>query len=146
MPLHRADDLLFPESRFPDGGHIQGVDVECVTDAPVPRVAGSGKRHAPRLSSVIISAAAASLSAPVSCEPVASIFKTLSRARRPCRRQAIPVRDFQPVVKLFMPDADRTWLLTEIDPDNPDIAFGLCDLPSIGQPPMPLDTCNFSRQ
>lgn len=33
-----------------------------------------------------------------------------------------------PVVKLFTPDANATWLLTEIDPDNRDIAFGLCDL------------------
>lgn len=33
-----------------------------------------------------------------------------------------------PVVKLFTPDANATWLLTELDPDNPDIAFGLCDL------------------
>ncbi|MCH9659665.1 MAG: DUF2958 domain-containing protein, partial [Bacteroidetes bacterium] len=29
---------------------------------------------------------------------------------------------------LFTPDANCTWLLTEIDPDCPDIAFGLCDL------------------
>jgi hypothetical protein len=36
--------------------------------------------------------------------------------------------DFYPVVKLFTPDAGCTWLLTEIDPENPDIAFGLCDL------------------
>ena len=36
--------------------------------------------------------------------------------------------DFRPVVKLFTPDANATWLLTEIDPDDPDIAFGLCDL------------------
>lgn len=36
--------------------------------------------------------------------------------------------DFPPVVKLFTPDAACTWLLSEIDPDNPDIAFGLCDL------------------
>lgn len=36
--------------------------------------------------------------------------------------------DFFPVVKLFMPDGAGTWLLTEIDPDEPDIAFGLCDL------------------
>lgn len=36
--------------------------------------------------------------------------------------------DFQPVVKLFTPDAACTWLLTEIDPEDPDIAFGLCDL------------------
>ena len=39
-----------------------------------------------------------------------------------------PEADFWPVVKLFTPDADCTWLLTEIDPDDPDIAFGLCDL------------------
>lgn len=36
--------------------------------------------------------------------------------------------DFMPVVKLFTPDAGATWLLTELDPDEPDIAFGLCDL------------------
>ena len=36
--------------------------------------------------------------------------------------------DFQPVVKLFCPWGGATWLLTELDPDNPDIAFGLCDL------------------
>lgn len=36
--------------------------------------------------------------------------------------------DFKPVVKLFTPDANATWLLTEIDPDAPHIAFGLCDL------------------
>ena len=36
--------------------------------------------------------------------------------------------DFLPVVKLFTPDAQCTWLLTEIDPEQPDIAFGLCDL------------------
>jgi hypothetical protein len=38
-----------------------------------------------------------------------------------------------PVVKLFTPDAAATWLLTELDPDEPDIAFGLCDL-GIGFP------------
>lgn len=36
--------------------------------------------------------------------------------------------DFYPVVKLFTPDAGCTWLLTELDPDDPDMAFGLCDL------------------
>lgn len=36
--------------------------------------------------------------------------------------------DLMPVVKLFTPDAGCTWLLTEIDPDEPDMAFGLCDL------------------
>lgn len=32
-----------------------------------------------------------------------------------------------PVIKLFTPDAQATWLLTEVDPDD-DLAFGLCDL------------------
>jgi hypothetical protein len=36
--------------------------------------------------------------------------------------------DFRPVVKLFTPWANATWLLTELDPNEPDIAFGLCDL------------------
>lgn len=36
--------------------------------------------------------------------------------------------DFKPVVKLFNPAGAATWLLTELDPDEPDIAFGLCDL------------------
>lgn len=36
--------------------------------------------------------------------------------------------DFLPVVKVFTPDAQCTWLLSELDPDDPDIAFGLCDL------------------
>jgi hypothetical protein len=36
--------------------------------------------------------------------------------------------DPPPVVKLFTPDAGCTWLLTEIDPEDPDRAFGLCDL------------------
>ena len=44
--------------------------------------------------------------------------------------------DFCPLVKLFTPDAACTWLLSEIDPEDPDIAFGLCDLgmgfPEIG--------------
>lgn len=36
--------------------------------------------------------------------------------------------DFLPVVKLFTPDAGCTWLLTELDPADPDTGFGLCDL------------------
>ena len=44
--------------------------------------------------------------------------------------------DHWPVVKLFTPDAAATWLLTETDPYDPDIAHGLCDLglgiPEIG--------------
>ena len=36
--------------------------------------------------------------------------------------------DFKPVVKLFCPWGGATWLLTELDPEEPDIAFGLCDV------------------
>lgn len=36
--------------------------------------------------------------------------------------------DFAPVVKFFAPDANATWLLTELEPGDPGIAFGLCDL------------------
>lgn len=43
--------------------------------------------------------------------------------------------DFWPVVKLFTPDASCTWLLTELDPEEPDLAFGLCDL-GMGSPEM----------
>ena len=34
--------------------------------------------------------------------------------------------DHQPVVKLFTPWGAATWLLSELDPDEPDHAFGLC--------------------
>ena len=45
-------------------------------------------------------------------------------------RQSLGNDDFDPppVVKLFTPVAGATWLLTEIDPDDHDHAFGLCDL------------------
>jgi hypothetical protein len=41
----------------------------------------------------------------------------------------------KPVVKLFSPWGSATWLLSEIDPDETDIAFGLCDL-GMGCPEM----------
>lgn len=34
----------------------------------------------------------------------------------------------KPVVRLFAPWSAATWLLSEIDPDDQDIAYGLCDL------------------
>jgi len=52
--------------------------------------------------------------------------------------RAIEQEDFDPlpVVKLFTPDAGATWLLTSVDPDDHDVAVGLCDLglgfPEIG--------------
>lgn len=45
--------------------------------------------------------------------------------------------DPPPVVKLFTPDAGATWLLASLDPAEPDIAFGLCDL-GVGYPELGL--------
>jgi hypothetical protein len=36
--------------------------------------------------------------------------------------------DNLPVLKLFTPDGAATWLVSEVDPDDPDRLFGLCDL------------------
>ena len=36
--------------------------------------------------------------------------------------------DHVPVMKLFVPWGAGTWLITEMDPEEPDILFGLCDL------------------
>lgn len=44
-------------------------------------------------------------------------------------------RDPPPVLKLFSPDANATWLITESDPDYPDRLYGLCDL-GLGYPEM----------
>jgi len=43
--------------------------------------------------------------------------------------------DYWPVVKIFAPWGSATWLLSELDPAEPDIAFGLCDL-GMGEPEM----------
>ena len=50
------------------------------------------------------------------------------RMRLECQLRGESEPDFVPVVKLFTPDAHCTWLLTELEPEEPDIAFGLCDL------------------
>lgn len=39
-----------------------------------------------------------------------------------------PEHDHFPVVKLFNPCGAATWLISAIEPDDPDILFGLCDL------------------
>lgn len=53
------------------------------------------------------------------------ISRLLSNGRRTADGEAI---DPFPIVKLFTPDGSATWLITELDPDRPEIAFGLCDL------------------
>lgn len=65
----------------------------------------------------------------------------LPRAVRGCllahgrQHAADPEAEFdpRPCVKLFTPDANATWLLSELDPDDQDRAFGLCDL-GLGSP------------
>jgi Protein of unknown function (DUF2958) len=54
------------------------------------------------------------------------------RAQRAAMDKGDDALDFKPVVKLFTPDAQCTWLLTELDPDA-GLAFGLCDL-GLGEP------------
>jgi DUF2958 family protein len=49
------------------------------------------------------------------------------RAQRAAADNGTEAIDFRPVVKLFTPDAQCTWLLTELEPDG-GLAFGLCDL------------------
>lgn len=44
------------------------------------------------------------------------------------REQSEESFDPEPVVKLILPGLGMTWLLTSLDPQSPEIAFGLCDL------------------
>ena len=62
----------------------------------------------------------------------------LDRLRRNGLRQAAsrgirPDTDLWPIVRLFVPGSQAVWLLTETDPRDPSIAFGLCDL-GLGSP------------
>ena len=49
------------------------------------------------------------------------------------RYQTDPAFEAMPVVKLFTPWAACTWLLTDLDPEDADIASGLSDL-GFGEP------------
>jgi hypothetical protein len=55
------------------------------------------------------------------------------RANARARDDDGAVADLKPVVKLFCPWGQGTWLLSELDPEDPDLAFGLCD-PGLGFP------------
>ena len=55
------------------------------------------------------------------------------RAQRAAIDRQDQAIDFEPVVKLFTPDGNATWLLTELDPNGEYLAFGLCDL-GLGEP------------
>ena len=55
--------------------------------------------------------------------------KLLDNGRRQAAVKGTPDEiDFEPVVKLFNPCGAATWLLTEIDPEDETVAWGLCDL------------------
>lgn len=49
---------------------------------------------------------------------------------RKVRATAGTAHEFKPlpVVKWFTPDGAATWLISEIDPDDPDVAWGVADL------------------
>jgi hypothetical protein len=55
--------------------------------------------------------------------------KLIENGRRQAEVKGTPAEiDFEPVVKLFAPSGAATWLLTEIDPSDETVAWGLCDL------------------
>jgi len=61
---------------------------------------------------------------PMFIEP-AVVEQLIANGRRSAAGEDL---DPPPAVKLFTPDAGATWLLTEVNPRDPDLAFGLCDL------------------
>ena len=50
------------------------------------------------------------------------------KATREAQANGAREPDHVPVVKIFNPYGGATWLLTESDPAEPDVLFGLCDL------------------
>lgn len=44
-----------------------------------------------------------------------------------CRKEGKRLLDFFPVVNIEAPADGGRWLLTEIDPKRPDLAYGLCN-------------------
>jgi hypothetical protein len=65
------------------------------------------------------------------------------RAQRAAMDKGETDIDFKPLVKLFTPDAQCTWQLTELG--NDDIAFGLCDL-GMGTPELGFVLMRESRE
>ena len=48
--------------------------------------------------------------------------------RRLLRNGRTPDQDHPPVVKFFDPCGAATWLISQADPEAPDVLFGLADL------------------
>jgi hypothetical protein len=57
--------------------------------------------------------------------PPTLLFQLLANGCMTARGEEL---DHKPVVKIFDPCGPATWLLTEVSPADPKIAFGLCDL------------------
>jgi hypothetical protein len=55
-------------------------------------------------------------------------FFTREQYERLIHNGTLKDHDPQPVVKLHLEGTDCVWLLTELNPNDPMIAFGLCDL------------------
>lgn len=53
---------------------------------------------------------------------------TEAQRQRLLQNGADPDRDHAPVVRLYMPDIKAQWLFSALDPDDPDLAFGLGNL------------------
>jgi hypothetical protein len=60
---------------------------------------------------------------------------TAADRKKLLRNGALRSPSNKPVIKLFNPTGAATWLISEIDPENEDIMFGLCDL-GFGSPEM----------
>ncbi|WP_441234503.1 DUF2958 domain-containing protein [Bradyrhizobium sp. 930_D9_N1_4] len=59
----------------------------------------------------------------------AQCTQLLDNGRRQAAVKGTPAElDFWPVVKLFNPSGAATWLLTELEPEEPSVAWALCDL------------------
>lgn len=57
-----------------------------------------------------------------------NLIKLLANGKAQAAQEEPGSLDFHPVIKLFTPDAQATWLLSEIDPNDRELAFGLTDM------------------
>lgn len=55
-------------------------------------------------------------------------LEAAGKARRAAAARGRDPGDAAVLAQAFSPDGGATWLLAEIDPEDPDLAFGLCDL------------------
>lgn len=71
-------------------------------------------------------------------------FFTRAQYDQLIRNGSRPGRDHTPVVKLTLDRVGCTWLLASLDPQDPMIGFGLCDL-GMGCPEMgPVDLAELA--